>query len=129
MFEQSQPTATVISALLIDISCDAHRTLRTRAARTRILLPFLTSMQKRIFEPLCKGHTKADSGSETMPNRATFYFPGSMADPRYGGTVASLTTFPEHGIVVAVTSNMSYAETPALALKIARAFPEQARAK
>ena len=27
-----------------------------------------------------------------------------------GGMVASLTTFPEHGIVVAVTSNISFAD-------------------
>jgi hypothetical protein len=41
-----------------------------------------------------------------------------------GGMVASLMTFPEHGIVVSVTSNMSYADTPAVALKIAQAFAE-----
>ena len=39
-----------------------------------------------------------------------------------GGTVSSLMTFPERGIVVAVTSNISYADTPAMALKIAQAF-------
>ena len=44
-----------------------------------------------------------------------------------GGTVASLMTFPEHGIVVAVTSNISYADTPAVALKIAQAFADQKR--
>jgi serine beta-lactamase-like protein LACTB, mitochondrial len=44
-----------------------------------------------------------------------------------GGTVASLMTFPEHGIVVSVTSNISYADTPALALKIAQAFADQGR--
>lgn len=44
-----------------------------------------------------------------------------------GGSVASLMTFHEHGIVVAVTSNISYADTASLALKIAEAFAEQAR--
>jgi CubicO group peptidase (beta-lactamase class C family) len=44
-----------------------------------------------------------------------------------GGMVASLMTFPERRLVVAVTSNISYADTPALALKIAEAFVEQAR--
>ena len=39
-----------------------------------------------------------------------------------GGIVASVATFPEHGIVVAVTSNTSYADTFGLALKIAEAF-------
>ena len=42
-----------------------------------------------------------------------------------GGMVASFMTFPEHGIVVAVTSNTSYADTESLALKIAQAFAEQ----
>jgi CubicO group peptidase (beta-lactamase class C family) len=44
-----------------------------------------------------------------------------------GGMVASLMTFPEQGIVVAVTSNISYADTEALALNIAQAFAEQRR--
>jgi serine beta-lactamase-like protein LACTB, mitochondrial len=39
-----------------------------------------------------------------------------------GGMVASIMTFPEHGIVVSVTSNISYADTFAVALKIAQAF-------
>lgn len=43
-----------------------------------------------------------------------------------GGPVASLMTFPSHGIAVAVTSNISYAETEALALAIAQAFAEGA---
>ena len=44
-----------------------------------------------------------------------------------GGMVASLMTFPEHGIVVSVTSNTSYADTYALAVKIAQAFAEQGK--
>jgi serine beta-lactamase-like protein LACTB, mitochondrial len=47
----------------------------------------------------------------------------------FGGTLASLMTFPERGIVVAVTSNISYTDTPALALKIAQAFAEHATSK
>ena len=42
-----------------------------------------------------------------------------------GGMVASLMTFREHGIVVAVTSNISYADTSSIALKIAEAFAAQ----
>ena len=42
-----------------------------------------------------------------------------------GGNVASLMTFPDRGLVVAVTSNISYADTPAVALKIAEAFAGQ----
>jgi serine beta-lactamase-like protein LACTB len=44
-----------------------------------------------------------------------------------GGMVASLMTFPEHGIIVAVMSNISYADTTGIALKIAQAFAEQGR--
>jgi serine beta-lactamase-like protein LACTB, mitochondrial len=44
-----------------------------------------------------------------------------------GGMVASFMTFPEHPIVVSVTSNISYANTFTVALKIAQAFAEQAR--
>ena len=44
-----------------------------------------------------------------------------------GGMVASLMTLPERGIVVAVTSNISYADTFAMASKIAQAFAEQGR--
>ena len=42
-----------------------------------------------------------------------------------GGMVASLMTFRDQGIVVAVTSNISYADTSGVALKIAQAFAEQ----
>ncbi len=41
-----------------------------------------------------------------------------------GGMLASLITLPGQGIVVAVTSNISYADTEAVAVKIARAFAE-----
>jgi serine beta-lactamase-like protein LACTB, mitochondrial len=41
-----------------------------------------------------------------------------------GGTVASFMTFPD-GLVVAVTSNISYADTYAVALKVAEAFAPQ----
>jgi len=44
-----------------------------------------------------------------------------------GGMVASLMTFPEHGIVVSVMSNISYADTEAVALRIAQAFAKEAR--
>ncbi len=42
-----------------------------------------------------------------------------------GGRVASLMTFPEHGLVVAVTSNISYADTFAIGADVARAFIER----
>ncbi len=39
-----------------------------------------------------------------------------------GGMVASLLTFPDHDIVVAVTSNIAWADTFSLAVEIAEAF-------
>ena len=44
-----------------------------------------------------------------------------------GRRTMSLVMFRESGIVVAVTSNISYADTSALALKVAEAFAKQAR--
>jgi serine beta-lactamase-like protein LACTB len=41
-----------------------------------------------------------------------------------GGTIASLMAFPEHGIVVSVVSNISYADAEAIALKVAQAFAQ-----
>jgi CubicO group peptidase (beta-lactamase class C family) len=176
--------------------------------------PFLTFMRRQIFEPLGMDDTMADSATEPIPDRTTFYFPRFAADPRYGlhlmrpidyscyagasaflstpsdlvrfgmainsgkllqpatvellqtsqrlvsgqetgyglgwdletvalagkqtrlvghdgeslgGMVASSMTFPAHGIVVSVASNISYADTFAVALKIAQAFAEQGR--
>ena len=43
-----------------------------------------------------------------------------------GGTTYFMT-FPERGIVVAVMSNISYADTKSIALNIAQAFAEQGR--
>jgi serine beta-lactamase-like protein LACTB len=44
-----------------------------------------------------------------------------------GGMVASFMTFPDYGLVIAVTSNTSYADTETLAVKIAQAFAEEAQ--
>jgi CubicO group peptidase (beta-lactamase class C family) len=41
-----------------------------------------------------------------------------------GGMVASFMTFPEHGLVVAVTANTSFADTRAIGLRVAQAFIE-----
>jgi CubicO group peptidase (beta-lactamase class C family) len=171
--------------------------------------PFLTFMEKRIFEPLGMNDTIPDSPTDPIPSRVISYFPRFAADPHYGlhpmrpldyscyagasvflstpsdlvrfgmsinggrllksatvhllqtsqrlstgeetgyglgwdldsvvfagkstrttghdgdvlgGRAASLMTLPEHGIVVAVTSNISYADTNAVALRIAEVF-------
>ena len=44
-----------------------------------------------------------------------------------GGMVSSFITVPEHGITVAVTSNTSFADTAAIAVKIAEAFAGQGK--
>jgi CubicO group peptidase (beta-lactamase class C family) len=174
--------------------------------------PFLSFMRKQVFEPLGMDHTQADSATEAIPDRATFYFPRFAANPRYGpdlmrpldyscyagssvflstpsdlvrfalainsgrllqpatvqllqtslrlpmgeetgyglgwdletvalagkqtrvvghdgdslgGMVASLMTFPEHGLVVSVISNISYADTFGMGVRIAQAFAKQ----
>jgi CubicO group peptidase (beta-lactamase class C family) len=176
--------------------------------------PFLTFMRERIFDPLEMRDTRAESATEPIRDRATFYFPRFAADPTYGlhlmrdldfscyagasvflstpsdlvrfgmaiqngkllrrdtvqllqtsqrlasgeetgyglgwdletvtlagkptraaghdgktlgGTVASLVTFPEHGMVVSVMSNISYADTFSVAVRVAQAFAEQGR--
>jgi CubicO group peptidase (beta-lactamase class C family) len=176
--------------------------------------PFLTFMQKQIFDPLGMGDTRTDSMTEPIPDRVTAYFPRFAADPSYGsdpmreidlscysgssaflstpsdlvrfgmainngkllqpatvlllqtpqrlssgeetgyglgwdvetvtlagqqtrvaghdgevlgGTVASLMMFRERGIVVAVISNTSYADTFSLASRISDAFTKQGR--
>jgi CubicO group peptidase (beta-lactamase class C family) len=188
--------------------------LVSAAVETAADEPLLAFMREQVFEPLGMDDTLADSTTEQIPNRATFYFPRYAAEPRYGlhltreidyscyagssaflstpsdlvrfgmainsgkllrpatvellqtsqrlasgeetgyglgwdletvtlageqtravghdgeslgGTLASLMTFPERGIVVAVTSNISYADTFSLALKIAQAFAEHER--
>ena len=171
--------------------------------------PFLRYMQKHVFEPLGMNGTRPDSTTESVPDRATPYFPRFAANPRYGpdladdvdyscytgsgvflstpsdlvrfalaidggkllkpetvrlfqasqrlpsgeetgyglgwdletvkvkdrethvvghdgeligGMAVSFMTFPEQGIVVAVTSNISYADTFSLAVNIAQVF-------
>jgi hypothetical protein len=53
--------------------------------------------------------------------------PGSINGELAGGTVMSLVTGRDSGIVVAVTSNMAHANTSALALRVEDAFAEQTR--
>ena len=52
---------------------------------------------------------------------------GSINGELAGGMVMSLTTLPDSGIVVAVLSNITHANTSALSLNIGDAFAKQAR--
>jgi CubicO group peptidase (beta-lactamase class C family) len=186
--------------------------LLSAAIETAADEPFLTYMQEQIFDPLGMDDTIADSATESIRDRATFYFPRYAADPKYGlhlmrpldyscyagssaflstpsdlvrfgsainngrlltrdtiqllqtsqrlssgeetgyglgwdvdavtlagarthvvghdgdslgGRVTSFVTVRERGIVVAVMSNISYADTSSLALKIVEAFAER----
>jgi hypothetical protein len=53
--------------------------------------------------------------------------PGGVNGELAGGTVMSLLTRRDDGLVIAVTSNMAHANTPALALRVAEAFAEVSR--
>jgi serine beta-lactamase-like protein LACTB, mitochondrial len=173
--------------------------------------PFLAFMRRQIFEPLGMRDTMAESATEEIPGRATFYFPRYAGDPRYGlhlmrpldyscyagasvflstpsdlvrfgmavnggtllqpatvarlqapqrlasggetryglgweiervelageqarrvghdgtllgGRASTLMIFPERGLVVSVMTNISYADTKAIALEVASAFVE-----
>lgn len=46
-----------------------------------------------------------------------------------GGRAASLVTFPEHGLAVAVLANIAYADTFALAVRIAQVFADRGPAR
>src|SRR5688572_1849018 len=52
---------------------------------------------------------------------------GSVNGELAGGMVMSLMTGRDSGIVIAVTSNIAYADTSSLALRVADAFTEQTR--
>jgi hypothetical protein len=52
---------------------------------------------------------------------------GSVNGELAGGTVMSLITLPDSGIVVAVLSNIAHADTAALGRNIGEAFAQQAR--
>lgn len=46
--------------------------------------PFLRFMRTKVFDPLGMNLTRPESATESIPDRATFYFPRFGADPRYG---------------------------------------------
>ena len=62
---------------------------------------------------------------ETVPLAGAPTRVASHASRTLLGGSTSFLTFPEHGIVIAMTSNISKADTKSMAVKIARAFGER----
>jgi CubicO group peptidase (beta-lactamase class C family) len=60
-------------------------------------------------------------GNVTLAGTQTRWI-GHQGTLSMGGDMASLITFPERGTAVAVTTNISYADTLSLAVRIAQAF-------
>jgi serine beta-lactamase-like protein LACTB len=61
-----------------------------------------------------------DLGTVTLDGRQTAS--AGHGGDLLGGPVASLVTFPEHRMAVAVVANISYADAPGIALRVAQAF-------
>jgi serine beta-lactamase-like protein LACTB, mitochondrial len=55
--------------------------------------PFFAYMHNKIFMPLGMSGTTADSGSEPVPNRATFYYPRFSGDPAFGPKLATAVDY------------------------------------
>jgi CubicO group peptidase (beta-lactamase class C family) len=71
--------------------------------------PFFRFMRTQIFEPLGMNGTKVDAGTESVPDRAIFYFPRFAADPRYGPQPpreADLSCFAGAGAIVSTPSDL-----------------------
>jgi serine beta-lactamase-like protein LACTB len=66
---------------------------------------------------------------DTVPLAGERTLLASHASRTIEGASTSFLTFPERGIAVAVTANMSFADPKSIALGIAEAFAEQARAQ
>ena len=64
---------------------------------------------------------------ETIPLAGEPTRVASHASRTLLGGSTSFMTFPERGLVVAVTANTSFADTRSIALKIAQAFAEQGK--
>lgn len=79
------------------------------AIETAAREPFLTFMQKQVFEPLRMDDTLADSLTEPIQDHATQYFPKFAADPRYGPDVMreiNLSCYAGAGVFVSTPSDL-----------------------
>jgi CubicO group peptidase (beta-lactamase class C family) len=75
----------------------------------------------------CANRTAFYSTPSDLVRFAVATNPGSVNGELAGGMVMSLMTARDSGIVIAVTSNMAYANTSSLALRVGNAFAEQTR--
>ena len=71
--------------------------------------PFFTFMRTQIFTPLGMTETTADSATEPIPNRVTFYFPDSVATIDFGHEVSrtvDYSCFAGAGAFLSTPSNL-----------------------
>ncbi len=113
-----------------DRDAPAESALRRHRGRARVLLQPATVKLLQTSQRLASGE---ETGYGLGWDLETVALSGKQTGlvghdgESLGGMVTSFMTFPEHGIVVAVTSNISYAGTYSVAVKIAQAFAEQGR--
>ena len=81
----------------------------------------------RIAPEYRESHLQRRHGRLFLSSGAASAGGGSINGELAGGTVMSLMTRRDSGIVVAVLSNIAHANTSALCLKIGDAFARQAR--
>ena len=78
--------------------------------------------QTSFFQTGTDSLSRSDVGRKPGQAGGASFRPAGHDGELLGGMVASLLTFRDRGIVVAVMSNISYADTFSLGLKIAEAF-------
>ena len=78
----------------------------------------------RHLRDTCDLHLPRRQVDEEQNNKSLQPSPGPHF---HGEEVASLLTFPERGLAVAVMSNVSFAGTPSVAERIAEAFAKQGK--
>ena len=71
--------------------------------------PFLTFMRDQVFDRLNMRDTRAESATNELADRATFYFPRFAADPRYGPDLMrelDLSCYAGSGVFLSTPSDL-----------------------
>jgi hypothetical protein len=79
-------------------------------------------MRRYVFEPL--GGLGWEIETHPLAGQPA-RMAGHGSKGEFIGAATSLVTFPERGLVVAVMSNISFADTKSIALNLAQAFAEE----